>query len=266
MIDFNRGSGSVPGQLLPLNSQINKLIDSGVIAHNRQQAPRDYLGASAIGAPCARQLYYDLLPGMTGCEPVPITQHAWSEFWDENEDAPFDGKTLRIFATGHKLEDLIAEWIRMGGFDLIMRSGNDKQFHVQHPTHPIGGNLDGEIIYGPLDLPYPLVWDAKTLKAKKYQELVKYGLKDKFPLYYSQMQIYCHYRGRKAFWLTGLNKDTGELRHVIEPYDQHHAEDIIRRGEIIVESVHKGEVPDMISEQKDYYICRMCRYLYYCKG
>lgn len=255
-IDLNSGSGFVPFNDLPVGHKINALIDAALIAKRRAEPIRNYLGASQLGHECARYLYYDFLGD------VPITQKGWQDFWDENVDEPFDGRTLRIFEVGHKFEDLMSGWITAAGFDLITRNSQGNQFGVRDGD--IAGHIDGEIIFGPIDLPYPLIWDGKTMKAKKWNEFVKHGLKKSFPVYYTQMNVYCYYRRRSHFILTAINKDTEQLHHEMLPYDPYHTEDMIRRGHWIIESVKRREVPERCARTKDFYICRFCRYADFC--
>ena len=86
------------------NSRLTKadrfieLIDAAM--KPREEAPREYLGASAIGETCARRLQYEF-------QGAP-----------KDEGSEFSPKTLRIFHRGHIGEDWMAEWIRKAGFDL----------------------------------------------------------------------------------------------------------------------------------------------------
>src|SRR3954453_4369725 len=103
MIDLNSGSGFVYGGAAmggAASQRINALIDSALVEQNRQQPPRNYLGGSRIGEPCARKLVFELTN-------VPI-----------DEGKGFDGWMLRIFDAGHEFEDLSIRWLRAAGFDL----------------------------------------------------------------------------------------------------------------------------------------------------
>src|SRR6185295_17526888 len=102
MIDLNHGSqATYSAPPVPsVADRINGLIDSALVDRNRRQAPRDYLGGSRIGEPCARKLVYEYA-------------HAEVDAGKE-----FDGRTLRIFAAGHQFETLSIRWLRAAGFDL----------------------------------------------------------------------------------------------------------------------------------------------------
>lgn len=84
---------------------VNAEIDAGLRAGDRAKAPRTYLGGSRLGHPCERALQFEYA-------------HA-----PKDEGAGLGGRTLRIFAIGHALEDLAAAWLRAAGFDLYTRKG-----------------------------------------------------------------------------------------------------------------------------------------------
>lgn len=104
LVDLNRRSGFVYGRSAdasaPLGARINAAVDAALVAERADQRPRDYLGASRIGEPCARRLVYEV----THTPP------------DPGKD--FEGRSLRIFAAGHVFEDLAIRWLRQARFDL----------------------------------------------------------------------------------------------------------------------------------------------------
>jgi hypothetical protein len=73
-------------KLFDLVGCLSGLIDAALVAERQLQLPRDYLGASRIGEPCARKLVYEL-------KQTPI-----------DDGKGFSGQTLRIFDAGHALE------------------------------------------------------------------------------------------------------------------------------------------------------------------
>ena len=111
--------------------RINALIDSTLIERHRSQRPRDYLGGSRIGEPCARKLVYELTN-------VPI-----------DYGKGFDGRMLRIFEAGHEFEDLSIRWLRAAGFDLRDKGQDGRQFGFSIAGGRIRGHVDGVIVAGP---------------------------------------------------------------------------------------------------------------------
>jgi hypothetical protein len=118
LIDFNHNSGARYEIRPSLSAAVNAHIDEALLARHRLQAPRDYLGASRIGEPCARRLAYEYA-------------HT-----PEDPDKAFSGQTLRIFAAGHTFEDLTIEWLRAAGFFSARASSEDGQ--------PVGPLLEAD--------------------------------------------------------------------------------------------------------------------------
>ena len=134
LVDFNHGSSFVYGSGYPApdaNQRINALVDQALVEENQRQIPRDYLGASRIGDPCARKLAYEF----THTPPDP--------------GKAFDGAVLRIFAAGHLFEDLAIRWLRVAGFDLRTSDNNGGQFGFETAAGRIKGHIDGIIVGGP---------------------------------------------------------------------------------------------------------------------
>ena len=99
MLDLNHGSALVYGRPHPppasASDRINIHVDRALVARNRRQTPRGYLGGSRVGEACARKLVYEV--GHTPKDP----------------GADFDGGILRIFDAGHQFEDLSIRWLRV---------------------------------------------------------------------------------------------------------------------------------------------------------
>src|SRR3954471_13868779 len=143
MIDLNSGSGFVYGSQptgCAISQHINALIDSALVEQNRQQHPRNYLGGSRIGEPCARKLVYEFTntPTDTG--------------------KGLNGQTLRIFDAGHQFETLSIRWLRAAGFDLRDKRRDGNQFGFSVAGGRIRGHIDGVIVAGPgPGPPWPLL-------------------------------------------------------------------------------------------------------------
>ena len=103
MLDLNHDSGCHYGGAVALpdtTALIAAAIDRALLARQQEQAPRTYVSTSGLGRACLRQIQYDYLA-------VPK---------DEGRD--FEPRTLRIFEAGHRGEDIVADWLRLAGFDL----------------------------------------------------------------------------------------------------------------------------------------------------
>lgn len=248
MIDMNHGSGFVYGQGYPgpsLGERINTLIDAALEAERRSQAPREYLGASRIGEPCARRLAF--------------------EYSRMRKDREFDGRTLRIFEAGHSFETLAIDWLRAAGFDLRTTKRNGEQFGFETAGGRIRGHIDGVIVAGPnVGINWPALWEHKALKASSWSDLVKRGVRASKPLYFAQVQIYMGYLAVPTTLFSAMNKDTQELVHEVVPFDPAAVQALSDKAVEVIRAVAAGELPPRIAAAPDSFFCRFCDYAETC--
>jgi hypothetical protein len=231
---------------------VNASIDAGLQAGDRATAPRTYLGGSRLGHPCERALQFEYAQA------------------PKDEGAAFDGRTLRIFAIGHALEDLAAGWLRAAGFDLYTRKGNRPdggQFGFSVADGRIRGHVDGILADGPKlpGLAYPALWECKTMKARSWKETAQKGVVLSKPLYAAQLAVYQAYievsvAGISAnpALFTAVNKDTAELHHELVPFDGALAQRMSDRAVRILQATEAGELLPRLAANPDHHECRMC--------
>jgi PD-(D/E)XK nuclease superfamily protein len=249
MIDLNHGSRAVYGRTPapPLADRVNALIDAALIDRNRRQVPRDYLGGSRIGEPCARKLAYEYA-------------HAAVD-----AGKGFDGRTLRIFEAGHHFEALSIRWLRAAGFDLRTHRSDGEQFGFIAANGRIRGHIDGVIIGGPdVGVAWPALWEHKTLNAKSWSDTVRRGVQASKPVYYAQLQIYMAYMELQAALFTVLNKDSQELHHEAVAFDVRTAQALSDKAVEVIRAAEAGELPPRIAASPDFYLCRWCSYAQRC--
>ena len=127
MLDYNGRPKTV--------DHINAAVDAALVAREAEAPTRSYLGGSRLGHPCERALQFE------------FTQAP------KDDGAGFNGRTLRIFAIGHALEDSAIDWLRNAGFDLHTRRGDGQQFGFSVAGGRIRGHVDGIIAAGPPPIP-----------------------------------------------------------------------------------------------------------------
>ncbi|MDD3030534.1 MAG: hypothetical protein PHS57_09745 [Alphaproteobacteria bacterium] len=246
-MDFNHGSAWVYGQEATVADKINARIDEAMVARNKKQKPRAYLGGSRVGEPCARRLVYEYL-------------HAPM---DEGKD--FDGRILRVFDAGHKFEDLSVAWLRLTGFDLRTNKKDGSQFGFSAANGKLAGHIDGVIVAGPdVGIIWPALWEHKALNTKSWNDLVKHGLQVSKPVYFGQVQLYMAYMELSVALFTALNKDTEELYHEIVPFDPAEAQALSDKAVSVIRAAECGELLPRIAAASDFYLCRMCPYAERC--
>ena len=252
MIDLNHGSGAVygrgdatPSDAVETTARINALMDAALVERNRRQTPRDYLGGSRVGEPCARKLVYEITH-------VP-------------KDRDFDAGILRVFDAGHQFEALSIRWLRLAGFDLRDRGADGEQFGFAAAGGKLRGHADGVIVAGPdVGIRWPSLWEHKALGQKSWTDLVKRGLRLSKPIYFAQVQLYMAYLQLEVALLTALNRDTLALHHEAVPFDAGEAQRLSDHAVEILRAAEAGELPPRIAQAADFFLCRLCPYATRC--
>lgn len=260
-IDLNSGSGAKPGSRT-ISEDINEAIDAALMERRAREPKRTYLGASILGSECGRYLCYEY----AGTEP----------------DEPLTAKQLRIFATGHGLEDaavslldedalsetfkgLARQWLTDSGFELKTRDSQGNQFGFSTLEGKIKGHIDAAILNVPPSIAkyfpsMPGGWEHKGLAQKWWNKVKKHGVKVSYPVYYGQMQTYMGYLDLWWFLFTATNKNTSEMHHEIVVFDHSCAQRLSDRGLEVVSNVDAGHLLDRCASNPDYYICKMCKF------
>lgn len=254
MLDLNHGSGAVygrgdapPGDAAETTARVNALVDAALVARNRRQRPRDYLGGSRVGEPCARKLVYEVA-------------HA-----PKDPGRDFDGGILRVFDAGHQFEALSIRWLREAGFDLRDRGPDGGQFGFAAAGGRLRGHADGVIVVGPdVGLRWPALWEHKALGQRSWTDLVKRGLRLSKPVYFAQVQLYMAYLELEVALFTALNRDTLALHHEAVPFDAAEAQRLSDQAVGILRAVEAGELPPRVAQAADFYLCRLCPYAVRC--
>src|SRR4051794_20764845 len=250
MIDLNSGSGFVYGSQptgCAISQHINALIDSALVEQNRQQNPRNYLGGSRIGEPCARKLVYEFTntPTDTG--------------------KGLNGQTLRIFDAGHQFETLSVRWLRAAGFNLRTHRSDGDQFGFITANRRLRGHIDGVIVDGPdVGVAWPVLFEHKAVNSKSWADIVRRGVQLSKPIYYAQLQIYMAYMELSTALFTALNKDTQELHHELVVFNATEAQALSDKAVDIIRAAESGELPPRIAANPDFYLCRWCAYAQRC--
>jgi hypothetical protein len=192
---------------------------------SEKDTPRVYVGASSIGHPCKRSVWYQ------AHNTIP-DQLAW--------------RTKIIFKTGHHLETML--------IDLIKQSGVRVKCEQMHVC-----DIEYSFFSGHLDLVVndEYVVDIKSCKNSEFNLFVKNGLKKWKPQYYDQLQSYMGMTGYKKAILLAINKDTGQLHQELIEFDELHYDVLRQRAKHIY---HLPEPPERINKNATFYICQMCSY------
>lgn len=197
---------------------------------------RPHLGASQIGCPCDRALWYAF---------------RWSA-----EDRT-DGRLLRLFARGQREEDSLAELLRKAGLDVVQV---DSSTGEQYRFSAIGGHFGGSMDGAAHGLPESTKWhvvEFKTHSLKSFNDLAKKGVEASKPQHYAQMQCYMGWTGmERALYVAGC-KDDDRLHLERIRYDDAAFKRLMDRAARIIEAANP---PDRISLDPEWYQCKWCGY------
>lgn len=154
---------------------------------SKEREQRLYLGGSALGAPCERQLWY----GFRGAALV--------------EPAP---RMLRLWETGHREEDRMVAELKAVGCEVLEKDPRTgEQWSIDAYGGHFAGHFDGLIRRVPGEDPDEwFLLELKTSNEKRFKALDRDGAGKTKPQHWAQMQIYIGFA--RAYWdYWGLDGD-----------------------------------------------------------
>ena len=227
---------------MPSTKLIEKLIDQA-IEDRQEDGRRKHLGASVIGRPCSRQIWY---------------MFHWAR------TKKHSARILRIFDRGHREEHRFVKWLRDAGIIVWEVDPETKQqFRMSDHGGHFGGSCDG-VARGLPDVPLlPCLLEFKTTNSKGFKELEKTGVEKAKKEHFVQMQIYMEKMDLPVALYMAINKDTDAIyyEHVLR--DTATAHQYLERAKGIIFS---DAPPFRISDEPSFYLCKMCDYSGLCHG
>lgn len=203
---------------------------------------RAHLGASQIGKPCDRELWY---------------QFRWAT------RPEFEGRMLRLFDTGQREEARLVADLRAIDVEVHeVDPDTGEQFRVSEVGGHFGGSLDGAGRGFEESSAWHLL-EFKTSNAKKFAELKKKGVQVAQPVHYAQMTVYMLLTGMRRAYYLAVCKDTDEIYGERVRYDGDYADFMLERARSIITS---PEPPARISDDPEHWQCRWCDHRAVCHG
>lgn len=211
-------------------------------ARKAAEAPRSYLGWSEIGSACDRALWYGFR--WVGRKPV-------------------DGRMARLFDSGHREEARLLQDLRDAGLEVWDRDENGQQFGVSSLGGHFRGHADA-VVQGLIEAPAtPHLFDVKTIKSKKFDELLKKGMRAMYPKYWAQAHGYMGHLGleRAAFGFVCKDDDRIHIERLaferaeFDKFEQ-------RAGRII----RAATPPQRLSDDPEWFECKFCDFHDVCHG
>lgn len=210
---------------------------------DKQDLPRPHLGASELGKPCKRALWYSF---------------RWASA------KQFDGRLLRLFNRGHREEPQFLEELRAIGAEVYDRDPDTKQ---QHRFAGYKGHLAGSCDAIGRGLPEgPKSWaviEFKTHGEKSFKDLVAKKVQEAKPEHYAQMQLYMGWAELERALYLAVNKNTDELYSEWLHFDPKVFAELEAKGQEVIDA---EEPPDKLSQDPAWYQCKFCDHQEICHG
>lgn len=196
---------------------------------------REHLGASLIGKPCERALWYDF---------------RWIT------PSRFEGRILRLFDTGNREEARLVRDLRATGATVLeVDPQTGRQFRVEAHGGHFGGSLDA-VAVGILEAPKTWhVIEFKTHATKSFRELIAKGVRAAKPQHWAQMQVYMHLTGITRALYMAVCKETDALHIERSEADRDEGERLLARAARVIDAYRP---PWRISEDPAWFECRFC--------
>lgn len=208
----------------------------------RDDGHRAHLGASVIGRPCDREIWY-----------------GW-RWWLKST---FDGRVLRLFETGCLAEFRFVTELRGIGATVWPRDpSTGRQWHVSAHGGHFGGSLDA-VCQGIPESKAPHVCEFKTHGAKSFATLANKGVEAAKPEHFAQMQIYMHLMDLDRALYLAVNKDTDQLHAERVKRDRKVGESLLNKAERII---YAWQPPSRVSDNPEWWQCQLCDYWMVCHG
>lgn len=210
---------------------------------NAKQVQRGYLGWSQIGEPCKRQLWYSFRLA---------------------KKSQVDGRIARLFDTGHREEERVIQELRDIGCTVYAFDPNTGR---QYGVSSHGGHFKGHLDLVALGLPeapkvYHLV-DVKTIKSKKFDQLLKDGMQKMYPKYWSQAHGYMGLQGLERAMFIFVCKDDDRIHCEQFPFDKAQFDKDMAKALDIIKC---NEPPDKLSNDPTWFECKFCNFHNVCHG
>jgi hypothetical protein len=204
------------------------------------EAPRGWLGASAVGHECMRQAQYDWW-----CKPL------------------LADRVRLIFERGHFFEAQARQRLARAGFAFAP----PEALEFVALDGDLRGHADGIVIAAPpmpgAYLQLPAIWECNALNAKNFRAVARDGLTKVFPRYCVQTWLYQRFLSPPNAYpnpalFTCVNADTCELLHFTLPFDAATADLWIARAQNIIDATRKGELLPRFTDNPEDWRCKIC--------
>lgn len=258
-----------PGDFSPppdsrIGEKITKALDDALVTFRAEEYKKGRgsgesdvalhrIGSGYIGMECGRALAYKY--------------HKAEK--EEREGPVSKGELQRHAESGFWTEQKTAEWLELAGFDIRTvnpetgsQYGYKSAWDDNQLKYRIAGEIDGVLCGGPVELPYPVLWESKKGTAKKFAKFEK-GVKKADPEYYGQLQTNMLEMEVHYTLFSMLNLDTMKYYWELIPFDAKEAQRLQDRAANVLQTKEPEEMPRITTDKNDFR-CKFCDYAKRC--
>jgi hypothetical protein len=218
---------------LNLTEEIYKVYEDREKAEPKR---KHALGASNIGAPCDRAIWYSFRM----CK-----------------DVEFDGRILRLFRRGKDAEPQFIEELTEAGYEVLAYDTNGEQFRRTSCDGHFSANIDGLIRFAD----QWFVLEFKTHNDKSFGLLQSKGVWGSKPQHHAQCIVGAGLMDLGGTVYIAENKNTSGVWAEFVPFDVDEMKHYWERAKRIIEA---NSAPERINDRPDYYLCKMCDFADLC--
>lgn len=227
---------AIPG---PSDSTVSRIFAAWEAADKPRYSRR--LGASRIGKPCAREIWYEF---------------RWAK------KSKFEGRMLRLFARGNIEESCVAADLKRIGVDFkAVDEETDQQYEFSELGDHMVCKLDGAAL-GFVESPKSWhVVEIKTVNQKAFESLQKEGVQKSKPEHYAQCMTGMGMSGMERAAYIAVNKNTDEIHFERIRFNKQEWLRILQRAK---EIIFGREPPERIGTGPAWYQCGFCQFKSIC--
>jgi hypothetical protein len=210
-------------------------------------APRSYIGASIIGNPCDRAIYYSY----------------------KGAKCSIEEKTRLTFKIGKAIEELVIDSLEFYADDLSL-NGIETHDNTKIEVIHMGQMVDKEVpeLQGTPDAVIKIndelyVLEIKTANNTSFSKLLKERYRRWREQYYAQIQVYMGLCDIKKAIALVINKDTSEVYEEVIEFDEIEFECMRSKSEHVMKMT---EPPKRLNDNPLFFVCKMCQFNKVCHG
>jgi len=211
-----------------LTEKINEALE----VNRSEEKTRDYVGASEIGHPCLRKVWYS--------------------YHLQQARRSIPPKLLLTFEIGHYIERMVIDLLQKSKLTVL------RDMPVEDVKLPIKGHVDAFLIDGNGEVH---IIEIKSACNAQFNIFKSKGLVGWKMQYYAQVQAYMGINKVNNATLIAVNKDTAELHEESVTFEPDYYGRLLERAETVINS---DEPPERINKNPCFFICKMCSFARVC--